>query len=179
MLYSGNENTAPAATLRPARGCPGFPLHAARQAAFAVALGACVLAGPASATDMIYSIQSPSFGGNNSAALQMEQLQNSTIAATRNAQKAAAAAAAAAAVAASPSTAVNTQAQNFANTLMAQLNSIISAKIASQIANSQNGAAGTIVDNGVTLVYTNSDGQLNVTIQTPNGVSTITLPTGQ
>ena len=142
-------------------------------AAAAFVVAAVTGAGPAFATDLTYTMHSPDFGGNNASALQMEQLQNTQKAQTRSSRTAALNAA----IAASTSS-VDTQAQAFANSIMSQLNSLVSRQIAVKIAGSAPGDAGTITASGVVLTYVNVDGQLSLTITTPNGVSTISLPTG-
>ena len=145
-------------------------------AAAAFVVAAVTGAGPAFATDVSYSLRSPNFGGTNSAPLQYEQLQNTQKATTRAAQAQAARAAISAAAGGGSTT--NTQAQAFADAIVAQLNAMVSRQIALKIAGSVPGDAGTITANGVSLTYINVDGQLSVTITTPNGVSTISLPTG-
>jgi len=125
---------------------------------------------------MTYTLRSPNFGGTDGSALQYERLQNTQKSTTRAAQAAAARAAISAAAGGGSTT--NTQAQAFADAIVAQLNAMVSRQIALKIAGSVPGDAGTITANGVTLTYVNVDGQLSVTITTPNGVSTISLPTG-
>lgn len=141
----------------------------------AVVLPALIAPSVSWATDLQANLTMPSFGGSNTAALSMEQLQNSQIAAT-NAAKAQAIANAEAAV--NPSAATNAASQAFANAIMSQLDSIVSEKIALQITNSSPGTGGTITANGVTLTYVNSDGQLTIDVTTPSGSSVISLPCG-
>jgi hypothetical protein len=50
--------------------------------------------------------------------------------------------------------------------------------VALKIANSQNGDAGTIQSGSVSVTYVNADGQLNISINTPSGSTTLSLPTG-
>jgi hypothetical protein len=110
---------------------------------------------------------SPNFGGSNSIAFQMAQFQ-----ASLKAQRAAAQAAAA--KAAIP---VDPNAQ-FVTAIVSQLNGLVAQTIAQKIANSQSGQAGTIQSGGTTITYVNSDGQLNVTIVTPTGSTTLNIPSG-
>ena len=119
----------------------------------------------AGATDLNYTLQSPSFGGANGVALQMAQFNQSLV--TQQAQ--AKAAAAKASVAPDPNA-------GFVNAIISQLNGIVAQTIAQKIANSTNGQAGTIQSGSVTITYINSDGQLSVTITTPTGTTTLTIP---
>jgi hypothetical protein len=120
---------------------------------------------PAHATDLNYVLQSPSFGGTNGTALQMAQFNQSLVAQ----QAAAKAAAAKQAIPPDPNAA-------FVNAIISQLNGIVAQTIAQKIANSTNGQAGTIQSGNVTITYVNSDGQLSVTITTPTGTTTLTIP---
>jgi hypothetical protein len=124
-------------------------------------------AAAASATDLHYVLQSPNLGGNNPAALQMAQYAESLRIATLAAQ----AAAAKAAQPPDPNA-------PFVNAIVSQLNGIVAQAVASKIANSTNGQAGTIQSGSVTITYTNSDGQLSVTISSPTGSTTLTVPAG-
>jgi len=124
----------------------------------------------AGATDLSYTLMSPAFGGSDPAALQAAEYDKG-LQQTRAANAAAAAAAAQAAAA-------NTPTQQFANAIISQLNSLVARDVALQVANSQPGQAGTIQSGNVSVTYVNSDGQLNITISTPTGSTTLTLPTG-
>ena len=134
-----------------------------------VALGG-LGAHPAQATDLSYTLLSPAFGGTDPAALQAAEYDKS-LEQTRAANAAAAAAATAQAAA-------NTPTQQFATAIESQLNSLVARDVALQVANSTPGQAGTIQSGDVSLTYINSDGQLNITINTPTGSTTMTLPTG-
>lgn len=136
----------------------------------ALALACGVLPRTALATDQSYVLQSPAFGGSNPAALQAAEYDKS-LQQARAANAAAAASAAAAAAANSPS-------QQFANAIVSQLNSLVARDVALQVANSQPGDAGTIQSGNVSVTYVNSDGQLNIVINTPSGSTTLALPTG-
>ncbi len=68
--------------------------------------------------------------------------------------------------------------QQFANAIISQLNSLVARDVALKIANSQNGDAGTIQSGSVSVTYVNADGQLNISINTPSGSTTLSLPTG-
>ena len=126
-----------------------------------------VLAVPsAGATDLLYTLQSPSFGGTNGAALSDAQLQ-----ASLKAQHQAALAAAA-----RPATTVDPNAA-FISAITSQLTGLVAESIAQKIANSQNGQAGTIQSGDVVITYSNSDGELNVTITSPSGSTTLSIPT--
>lgn len=125
------------------------------------------LARPAAATDLHYVLQSPNLGGTNPAALQMAQY----VEGLKQAKAAADAAAAKAAQPADPN-------QPFVNAIISQLNGIVAQSVAQKIANSQAGQAGTIQSGDVTITYANSDGQLSVTITTPTGSTTLTVPAG-
>lgn len=122
---------------------------------------------PAFATDQHYILQSPNLGGTNGAALQMAQLVQSL----RASNAAAIATAAKAAQPSDPNSA-------FVNAIVSQLNGIVAQSIAQKIANSTNGQAGTIQSGNVTITYTNSDGELSVTISSPTGVTTLMVPSG-
>jgi hypothetical protein len=125
------------------------------------------LAGPACATDLLYILQSPSFGGNNPAAFQSAQFEKSL----RDQRAASAAAAAKVTAAPDPN-------QQFANAIISQLNSLVARDVALKISNSKDGDAGTIQSGNVSVTYVNVDGQLNIVINTPGGSTTLALPTG-
>jgi len=141
----------------------------ARIAVRAGAMGAAAImaAGPAAATDLHYVMLSPNFGGTSPVAFQMAQY-NRTLQAARAAAEAAAARAA---TPPDPNAA-------FVNAIVSQLNGIVAQTIAQRIANASNGQAGTIQSGAVTITYMNSDGQLTVTITTPSGSTTLTIPAG-
>jgi hypothetical protein len=136
-----------------------------------MSLGVAMLSGslsrPGFATDQLYVLQSPSFGGNNPAALQSAQFEKSLR------DQRAAAVAAAAKVTATPD-----PNQQFANAIISQLNSLVARDVALKISNSQNGDAGTIQSGNVSVTYVNADGQLNIVINTPTGSTSLSLPTG-
>jgi hypothetical protein len=119
---------------------------------------------PAWATDLLYSLQSPSFGGANNAAET-----NAQTAAGLKAQQAANAAAAKATTTSDPNAA-------FVSAITSQLTGLVAESIAQKIANSTNGQAGTIQSGGVSITYVNSDGELNVTITTPTGTTNLQIP---
>jgi membrane protease subunit (stomatin/prohibitin family) len=123
-------------------------------------------AGPAKATDLLYSLMSPNLGGNNPAALATEQLTKSL-----QAQHAAAQAAAARAATTDPT-------QQFQNAIISQLTGLVAQNIAQKISGSKNGDAGVIRSGNVSVSYVNSDGQLSVTITTPTGSTSVSLPSG-
>lgn len=130
------------------------------------------MAAPAAATDLLYTLQSPSFGGTNTAAFtsaQFEQSLKAQRAANQRAANQAAAAKAAIPTATDPNAA-------FVTAITSQLTGLVAQSIAQKIANSQNGQAGTIQSGGVTITYVNSDGQLNVTITTPTGSTVLSIP---
>jgi hypothetical protein len=124
-------------------------------------------AGAVQATDLHYTMQSPSFGGNNPIALQMAQFDRSLQAA----RDAAAAAAAKAAIPPDPNA-------PFVNAIVSQLNGLVAQSIAQKIANSTPGTSGSVHSGNVTITYTNSDGQLSITITSPTGSTTLTVPSG-
>jgi hypothetical protein len=124
------------------------------------------------ATDLGYRLMSPSFGGTDAQPYtyaQYEYSQKLAAAAAAKQAAAAAASAASASTAASPS-------QQFANSIVSQLQSLVARNVALQIANAQPGQAGTIQSNGSTITFVNSDGQLNVTITTPAGTTDFSVP---
>jgi len=127
----------------------------------------CALSTAAFATDLLYILQSPSFGGNNPAAFQSAQFEKSL----RDQRAASAAAAAKVTAAPDPN-------QQFANAIISQLNSLVARDVALRISNSKDGDAGTIQSGNVSVTYVNSDGQLNIVINTPGGSTTLALPTG-
>ena len=122
------------------------------------------------ATDQLYIMQSPNFGGVNASSLTAAQSAAAMVAQRE--------AAAAAAVTAAANAAANTPSQQFANSIISQLNAMVARNVALQIAGAQPGQGGTIESSGVTITYTNVDGQLNVTITTPTGTTTLAMPTG-
>ncbi len=125
------------------------------------------VATPARATDLHYTLMSPSFGGTDSVPYQLEQAQNALIAAHKAAQTAAAKAV----VTADPYAPL-------ISSITSQLTALVAHNIADKIVNSQNGDAGTIKSGNVAITYVNSDGQLSVTISSPTGSTTLVIPTG-
>ncbi len=149
--------------------------RAARRARFALFAAATLavwpiaLPGSAQATDLLYLLRSPSFGGTDNAALTSAQFEQS-LKAQRATNQAAAQAAAKPAVT-DPNAA-------FVAALTSQLTGLVAQSIAQKIANSQNGQAGTIQSGNVVITYVNSDGQLAVTITSPTGSTTLSIPVG-
>lgn len=125
---------------------------------------------PARATDQMYVLQSPNFGGSNPASLQAAEYVQSLQ--QQQAQQRAAAAAALA------NAATNTTTQQFANSLISQLESLVARNVALEIAGSAPGAGGTIQAGGVSITYVNQDGTLNVSITSPTGTTTFSMPSG-
>ncbi|WP_296600608.1 curli assembly protein CsgF [Phenylobacterium sp.] len=140
---------------------------APRLLAWSTAMAAMAAAQPAAATDLHYALMSPNFGGTNPVAFQMAQYNK----ALQAARAAAEAAAARTATPPDPN-------QAFVNAIISQLNGIVAQTIAQRIANAGAGQAGTIQSGAVTITYMNSDGQLTVTITTPAGSTTLTIPAG-
>ena len=138
-----------------------------RQLAVAAVAVATLVAPSAGATDQHYTLMSPNFGGTNAVPYQMAQAQNALIATKRAAQ----AAAVKATVAADPYAPL-------ISSITSQLTALVAHNIADQIVNSKNGDAGTIQSGSVSIGYVNSDGQLSVTIASPTGSTTLTIPTG-
>src|SRR6185312_11987059 len=117
----------------------------ARSALFIVAaLTVCFIAmgGSAQATDLLYTLRSPSFGGTDNAALTSAQFEQS-LKAQRSASQAAA-------TAALRSTTTDPNAA-FVSALTSQLTGLVAQSIAQKIANSQNGQAGTIQSGNVVI----------------------------
>jgi hypothetical protein len=125
---------------------------------------------PAAATDLLYILRSPSFGGDNTGALTGAQI-------GQNLKTQHEAALAAAARAASTPTAADPNAA-FVSAITSQLTGLVAQSVAQKIANSQSGQAGTIQSGNVVITYVNSDGQLNVTITSPTGSTVLQIPTG-
>lgn len=121
--------------------------------------------GSARATDLHYFIQSPALGGGNPAALQMAQYDRSLELAK----------AAAAAAANKPPVDPNAA---FVNAIISQLNGLVAQSIAQKIASSTNGQSGFLQSGSVSITYMNTDGQLTITITSPSGTTTLTVPTG-
>ena len=124
----------------------------------------------ASASDLRYNLLSPAFGGFSRGLLEYEQLeqglkQQRRADAERRAREAQA----------RSGVDVN---QQFTNAIIAQLTSLVARDIASRIANTTNGDAGTIAAGDTSITFVNADGQLNVVIATPTGTTNITVPTG-
>jgi hypothetical protein len=134
------------------------------------AAGLMVLAHPAAATDLRYSLQSQAFGGFTPGLFAYEQQRQSLRAQRRAEQERAAREAAG-------TTGPNVN-QQFANAIIAQLTSIVARDIAQRIATSATGDAGTIQSGDVAVTFVNSDGQLSLVITTPGGTTNVTLPTG-
>ncbi|CAH2602899.1 Curli production assembly/transport component CsgF [Rhodovastum atsumiense] len=137
----------------------------------AVAVGFGVAVPKLHATELHYGLMSPNFGGSNTVPYQMAQAQASLIATQRAAAAAAAKAAAAKATAADPYAPL-------ISALTSQLTGLVAHNIADRIANSKQGDAGTISTGNVAITYVNSDGQLSVTISSPTGSTTLTIPSG-
>lgn len=159
-----NSNRPRASVIAPSRGRPGAPGVAAAVIAGVVTFAT---AGPVQATDLHYTMLSPSFGGTNPIGLQMAQFDRSLQAA----RAAAAAAAAKAAIPPDPNA-------PFVNAIVSQLNGLVAQSIAQKIANSAPGTSGSVHSGNVTITYTNSDGQLSITITSPTGSTTLTVPSG-
>lgn len=131
---------------------------------------------PGFATDLEYRLLSPSFGGTDAAPY--------AYAVYGFTQKQAASAAAAAAIvtarataaAASSATAAASPAQQFANSIVSQLQSLVARNVALQIANATPGQAGSIQSGGATITYVNADGQLTVDITTAAGTTSFSGP---
>jgi len=126
---------------------------------------AAFLAGAAAATDLLTGLQAPIFGGSNGASLTAAQtgetLKQQARANAANNNK--------------PPVVVDPNAA-FVQAITSQLTGLVAETIASKIANSTNGQAGTIRSGGVVITYVNSDGELTVTIATPTGTSELTIP---
>jgi hypothetical protein len=122
---------------------------------------------PAAATDLFATLQSPAFGGADSAALSAAQTGQSL-----KVQ----AAAVKAALQKPPTPPVDPNAA-FISAITSQLTGLVAETIAQKIANSKNGQAGTIKSDGVIITYVNSDGELSITITTPTSTTTLTIPT--
>jgi hypothetical protein len=142
----------------------------------AVALLTAAAASPGFATDLGYKLMSPSFGGTDTAPytyaqyeFTQKQAASAAAAAVVTAAKAAAAASEAAAAESSP-------AQQFADSIVSQLQSLVARNVALQIANAQPGQAGSIQSNGTSITYVNSDGQLTVNITTSAGTTSFSVP---
>lgn len=142
-----------------------------RTVVVAAALELAAAAMPARATDLHYTLMSPSFGGTDSGPYQMEQAQDALIAGKKAATAAAAAAAAQSVVAANPYAPL-------INAITSQLTALVAYNIASEIANAKPGAAGTIQSGNVSITYVNSDGEISVTITSPTGSTTLVIPSG-
>jgi hypothetical protein len=130
-------------------------------------LAVLMTAVPASATDLLYLLRSPSFGGTDTGILETAQMS-----AALKAQRAAALAAAA-----KPAPVSDPNAP-FVQAITSQLTGLVAQSVAQKIANSQNGQAGTIQSGNVVITYVNSDGQLSVTITSPTGSTTLSIPVG-
>jgi hypothetical protein len=140
---------------------------------------ACLALGPAQpalATDLSYRLTSPSFGGTDPQPYTYAQYEFSQKQAASAAVVAAAASAAAAAKAATSAAAATSPAQEFANSIVSQLQSLVARNVALQIANAQPGQAGSIQSGGASITYVNSDGQLTVNVTTPAGTTSFSVP---
>jgi hypothetical protein len=78
----------------------------------------------------------------------------------------------------SSSSQANAQNQAFINAIISQLTGLVAYKVASGIANSANGQAGTVQSGDTTISYINTGGQLSVTMTSPSGSTTLAVPTG-
>ena len=130
----------------------------------------------ANATDLYYNMLSANFGGTNGVALSMAQQENSLKSA--HAAAVAAAAARATASANSASTAAAAQNQAFINAIISQLTGLVAYRVATGIANAPPGATGTVQSGDTTITYVNNSGALSVTLTSPSGSTTLTVPTG-
>jgi len=121
-------------------------------------------------------MMSPNFGGTNGIALSMAQQEKglkSTYAAAVTA-----AAASAKATANSANTAAAAKNQAFVDAIVSQLNGLVAYRVATGIANSTPGSAGTVQSGDTTITYRNVAGQLSVTLTSPTGSTTLVVPTG-
>jgi hypothetical protein len=146
-----------------------------RRPCIALIAGVLLAAGavrPGLATDLGYRLLSPSFGGTDPAPYAYAQYEFNQ----KQAQSAAAAAALAKAAAVSTSTAASSPSQQFANSIVSQLQSLVARNVALQIANAQPGQAGSIQSDGASITYVNSDGQLTVNITTSAGITSFSVP---
>jgi hypothetical protein len=146
-----------------------------RRAGISLIAGMFLTAGlvrPGFATDLGYRLLSPSFGGTDTAPYAYAQYEFNQ----KQAQSAAAAAAIAKAAAASVSTAAASPSQQFANSIVSQLQSLVARNVALQIANAQPGQAGSIQSDGASITFVNSDGQLTVNITTAAGTTSFSVP---
>ncbi len=146
-------------------------IHAGTQLVLTAALLAA-LVHPALATDLSYRLLSPSFGGTDAQPYTYAQYEY----AQKQAAKTAKAQAIAQAQAALNSSAASSPSQGFANSIIAQLTSLVARNVALQIANATPGQAGTIAANGASITYVNADGQLNVSITTDAGTTSFSVP---
>ena len=144
-------------------------------AAFVLAGLGGLIPRPAAATDLSYTMMSPNFGGSNGIALQMAEQAKSLQAAQAQAQAAAAAAAANSSAAAAVGGSANLA---FLNSIVSQLTGIVAYKVATEIAGSTPGQSGTINANGSTITYVNQDGQLQITVTSTEGTTTLSVPSG-
>jgi hypothetical protein len=124
----------------------------------------------ANASDLRYTLQSPAFGGFNRGLLEYEQLEKGL-----RQQRAAEAERRAREAAGRTGVDVN---QQFVNAIVAQLTSLVARDIATRIASTGDGDAGTISSGDTNITFVNSDGQLSVVITTPTGTTNITVPSG-
>jgi len=141
----------------------------------AALLAVCAIR-PGCATDVGYKLMSPSFGGTDTAPLTYAQYEFSQKQAASQAAAAAVATARAAAAATSSAAAAASPAQQFADSIVSQLESLVARNVALQIANAQPGQAGSIQTGGASITYVNSDGQLTVDVTTAAGTTSFTVP---
>jgi hypothetical protein len=154
----------------------GKPVVTQKRCSSILILGVVLLATgaprPVFATDLGYKLLSPSFGGTDSTPFAYAQYEFNQ----KQAQAATAAAAAKALAAASVSAAASSPSQQFANSIVSQLQSLVARNVALQIANAQPGQAGSIQSDGASITFVNSDGQLTVNITTSAGTTSFSVP---
>jgi hypothetical protein len=124
------------------------------------------------ATDLAYRLLQPSFGGTDPAPYTYAQYEYNQ----KKAQQAAAAQVQAKAAAAQNNAAASSPSQEFANSIISQLTSLVARNVALQIANASPGQAGTIQAQGASITYVNADGQLSVSITTATGTTSFSVP---
>lgn len=140
-----------------------------------LAMSLAILATPltAKAAELRYYIQSPLIGGNNSA---LQAAENARANAEKQAREKASAAELQRIRDLEQAAAATPEAR-FLSSLQSQIYFAISQKIATSITGLAEGASGSFQTGDNVVSYTNSGGQLTVTVTTPSGTSVMVLPT--
>ena len=137
---------------------------------FAISSLICFSSAPGFSEVLTFSFKSPNFGGVNSTAMSMAQQERGLKAAiiANEATKLAAIQA--------ELDAADAKENALVNSILSQLNGLVAYKIANEIVSSTNGQADSFQQGNNTISFINSSGVLSITINSPSGTTSITVP---